>query len=102
MHIIFQSGQFDNPDRLFYSIHEFWHSSTHGLNNFHELIPQFFSSAHFLINSNHYKFGVRSDKLPVNEVILTKWVKTPYEFIQLNFLALWSNFVSEKLNIGLI
>jgi hypothetical protein len=72
MHIKLQSGRFDHADRLFHSILEAWYSSTHSMNDYRELIPQFFSSTHFLVNSNHYNFGVRSDGNLVNDVILPK------------------------------
>jgi hypothetical protein len=98
MHKTLQSGHFDDPNRLFYSIPECWDSVNNTQGDYRELIPQFFSSTRFLINSNHHNMGVYGNGKPVNDVVLPNWAKTPHEFIQLNSLALESEFVSEKLN----
>jgi hypothetical protein len=98
MHITLQNGCFDDPHRFFYSIPVCWDSVNNTQGDYREIILQFFSSTHFLINSNHHNMDMHSNGTKINEVILSKWTKTPHELIQLNSLALESEFVSERLN----
>ncbi|KAH0787685.1 Beige/BEACH domain containing protein [Histomonas meleagridis] len=63
------------------------------LNDFRELIPEFFSTPEFLINSQKYDLGEG-----VDDVELAKWAKTPAEFIAINRLALESAHVSKNIN----
>lgn len=99
MHITLQSGHFDHPDRLFFSIPMTWKSVISITPDFRELLPQFFCSPHFLVNSNHLDMGRRiSTGEKVDDVVLPPWAHNPHEFIQINSLALESSFVSQKLN----
>lgn len=96
-HIDIQSGRFDHSARLFSSIsNSFKLSSTHP-NDFRELIPEFFYQPDFLMNNNKFDLG-NVNGVPVNDVELPPWAKTPYEFVYLNRKALESEYVSRMLH----
>lgn len=92
LHIRLQGGKFDLPTRLFTSVKKAWESVTGKLNDFRELIPEFFCSDHFLINENGFDLGKK-----VNDVELPCWASSPHEFITMNRIALESEFVSSQL-----
>jgi hypothetical protein len=91
-HIFFQNGQFEKADRLFSSIPMAWHDVQLTIPDFRELTPEFFSLSSFLVNSNGFDLGPRSD------VVLPKWSKSAPEFIYFHRAALESVFVSRHLN----
>lgn len=62
-----QSGVFDNPNRLFYSVSKEWRSVLENAGNVRELIPEFFmNDSSFLINTLGLSLGIRANKKPVN------------------------------------
>ncbi|EWS71207.1 beige/BEACH domain protein (macronuclear) [Tetrahymena thermophila SB210] len=107
-----QSGKFDHPDRLFFSIEQTWRSCTENSSDLKELIPEFFFLPDFLINKSELDFGERqlrqnqnSDNqqekkdLKVNHVELPPWSHgSPHLFVQVQRAALESRYVSENLN----
>lgn len=48
MNVSLQSGAFDHPDRIFYSVEEAWKSCFEGSNDIKELIPEFYYNPLFL------------------------------------------------------
>jgi hypothetical protein len=98
LHISLQGGRFDYADRLFTSIPECWQSLCSQQPDYRELIPEFFNFPDFLVNHNHFDLGILSSNVPVNDVALPPWAKSPLEFIDLNRAALESPFVTAKLN----
>ena len=98
LHIEFQNGYFDNPDRLFASIPSAWASVTSEALDLRELIPEFFSLPDFLINYEHYNFGTRQSGQVVDNVDLPPWAAKPATFIVINRLALESPYVSNHLH----
>ncbi|OHT09334.1 hypothetical protein TRFO_21723 [Tritrichomonas foetus] len=97
LHIQMQDGKFDHASRIFSSISQSFHRSTSSLNNYLELVPEFFFMPEFLVNSDHFDFGSSDNGIPVNDVILPPWAKSPLEFIYMNRKALESDYVSRKL-----
>ena len=98
-----------------FSVKEAWKSVTSMQSDFRELIPEFFSTPEFLINSDHYDLGIRriltvqensnaSKEIveemgrPVDDVELPPWSKSPAAFVALNRIALESRTVSEHLH----
>lgn len=51
MHVLFQGGKFDHPDRQFTSIESCWNSATTSTSDVKELIPEFFYLPEFLENT---------------------------------------------------
>ena len=107
-----QSGRFDQPDRLFNSIENSWHSCYNLNGDFRELIPEFFYFADFLTNkltNNSYKiiqfhfrnkvdFGMTQNNKKCDNVQLPAWALTPQEFIYKHREALESEYVSTNLH----
>jgi hypothetical protein len=52
-----QSGKFDLPDRLFFSMEESYRGATEELSDVRELIPEFYFLPDFLINREKLDFG---------------------------------------------
>ncbi|OHT17051.1 hypothetical protein TRFO_12769 [Tritrichomonas foetus] len=61
LHIQLQNDHFDHPNRLFFSVSAAWDSITSTNSDFRELIPEFFATPEFLINSDNYDLGTRFD-----------------------------------------
>ncbi|KAL4435814.1 hypothetical protein ABPG74_015782 [Tetrahymena malaccensis] len=107
-----QSGKFDHPDRLFFSVEQTWRSCNENSSDLKELIPEFFFLPDFLINKSELDFGDRQMRqqqdpenqlekkdLKVNHVDLPPWsFGSPHLFVQLQRAALESRYVSENLN----
>ncbi|KAL4484225.1 hypothetical protein ABPG72_003509 [Tetrahymena utriculariae] len=107
-----QSGKFDHPDRLFFSVEQTWRSCTENSSDLKELIPEFFFLPDFLRNKSELDFGERQMRqhmntenqqekkdLKVNHVELPPWsYGSPHLFVQLQRAALESRYVSENLN----
>jgi hypothetical protein len=68
-----------------------------GLNDYRELIPEFFYDGEFLSDPNEFDLGT-VDGHSVNEVTLPAWAKSPMEFVYLHRKALESEIVSRRLN----
>lgn len=98
LHIVLQSGRFDYADRLFKSIESSFISSSSGEGDFSEILPEFFTNWHFLVNENHFDFGRLQDGQPVNDVVLPKWARNACHFVETNRIALESEYVRCHLN----
>lgn len=115
LHIQLQNGKFDHPNRLFFSVMDAWKSVTSLQSDFRELIPEFFATPEFLLNSEHYDLGMRRTfqvvdteenskemvegiGVPVDDVQLPPWAKSAAAFVALNRIALESRTVSEHLH----
>ena len=98
LHVEFQAGKFDFPDRLFYSIGQTWRTCLNSLSCYKELTPEFFYQPSILDNINGYDLGVKQDGEPVNHVVLPSWAADSAEFIRIHRLALESEYVSANLH----
>jgi hypothetical protein len=98
MHIDMQSRRFDYGSRLFYSLADAWHLVTCHLNDYRELISEFYFQPEFLVNENEFDLGFSGDT-KVGDVILPPWAnESPSEFIDLMRKALESDRVSAALS----
>lgn len=100
-YLLLQGGNFDHPDRLFYSIEKAWTSASRdNMTDVRELIPEFFYLPEFLTNSNGYNFGMRQGSGgSVDTVALPPWAKgDPKIFIAKHREALESPYVSRHLH----
>lgn len=99
-YILMQGGQFDHPDRLFFSIEEAWKSAAQaGMSDVRELIPEFFFLPEFLVNGNGFDFGLRQGGESIDSVTLPPWAKEDASiFISKHREALESRYVSENLH----
>lgn len=100
-YLLLQGGNFDHPDRLFYSVKEAWLSaSKDNMTDVRELIPEFFYLPEFLTNSNCFDFGKRQGKGgTIDTVDLPPWaLGDPKIFIAKNREALESPYVSRHLH----
>eukprot|EP00004_Rigifila_ramosa_P012564 TRINITY_DN2727_c0_g1_i4.p1 TRINITY_DN2727_c0_g1~~TRINITY_DN2727_c0_g1_i4.p1 ORF type:complete len:3026 (-),score=664.90 TRINITY_DN2727_c0_g1_i4:5-7777(-) len=93
-----QGGHFDVADRLFHSLRHAWASCLNSGTDVKELIPEFFYLPEFLTNDNNLPLGVRQDKVPLGDVLLPPWARSPTDFIAINRLALESEYVSDNLH----
>ncbi len=60
-------------------------------NDVKELIPEFFCQPEFLVNMNRLDLGIlQANKLPVDDVELPPWAKSPQDFIDQHRKALVS------------
>ena len=98
LHVEFQAGKFDFPDRLFYSIGQTWKTCLNSLSCYKELTPEFFYQPSILDNINGYDLGAKQDGEPVNDVVLPAWAADSAEFIRIHRLALESEYVSQNLH----
>jgi hypothetical protein len=100
-YLLLQGGNFDHPDRLFYSIDKAWQSASRdNMTDVRELIPEFFYLPEFLTNRNGYNFGVRQGNGGgIDTVQLPPWAKgDPKIFIAKHREALESPYVSKYLH----
>ena len=112
LHIDLQSGKFDHSSRIFSSISEAFKMASSHVNDYRELIPEFFICADFLQNRNNFDLG-KINNIPVNDVILPNWCNeyddleaNPFiskatkftEFIYIHRKALESQITSKSLN----
>lgn len=94
-----QSGRFDCPDRLFFSISESWNSCLTSTSDMKELIPEFFTLPEMFLNTNQFPLGRTQVGRLVDNVSLPPWAKgSAYEFVRINRLALESENVSQNLH----
>ncbi|KAJ3424493.1 beige/beach-related [Anaeramoeba flamelloides] len=94
-----QGDKFDRADRIFSSIEKTWQSCLLHQTDYRELIPEFYYSPEFLMNSNNFDLGINQNGEIVNDVELPKWANnSPYQFIQIMREALESDYVSEHLH----
>ena len=100
-YLLLQGGNFDHPDRLFYSVEKAWMSaSKDNMTDVRELIPEFFYLPEFLTNSNGFNFGQRQGSGGgIDTVQLPPWAKgDPKIFIAKHREALESPHVSRHLH----
>jgi len=57
--IDFQSGKFDEPDRMFHSIAATFNSCFNNSGDVKELVPEFFYNPQMFKNPSHFDFGLR-------------------------------------------
>jgi hypothetical protein len=99
-----QGGQFDLPARLFTSIPEAWKNCLINQSDVKELIPEFFFLPSFLTDSNDINLGCikpplgSSAPISIDSVQLPPWAPTPQAFVQMNRMALESEYVSAHLH----
>ena len=94
-----QGGKFDQPGRTFFSVAQAWSNVLQSTSDMKELIPEFFCTPDFLVNSNDYDFGRVDGDLKIGDVILPPWASSPEEFIAIHRAALESDYVSEHLHM---
>ena len=96
-----QSGRFDDPDRMFYSIPESWAGVTSMAPDVKELIPEFYleGARGFLRNGDRLPLGRRNNSDPVDDVVLPPWASSPEDFVQKHREALESDHVSQHLHL---
>lgn len=96
---ILNSGSFDLPDRIFYSVSNSWKYGQKIFNDPKELIPEFFYLPEMFVNRNNEDFGNRQRGEKVDDVKLPKWANGQvYKFLFVHRMALESDYVSENLN----
>ena len=99
LHIILQGGMFDHSDRLFSSISNTWNSVSSQMNDYRELIPQFFCDPHFLVNENEFDLGRTMNGKDVSNVSLPNWANSSaYKFIEIQRAGIESEYVSSNIH----
>lgn len=95
-----QSGRFDAPDRMFYSINESWSSVQNNPADVKELIPEFFmtDAVKFLSSNDALPLGSRQNGQSIDAVQLPPWASSPAEFIRTHQAAMESEYVSKHLH----
>ena len=68
--IRFQGGKFDNPNRLFFSIKNSIKFNLETRDYLKELLPEFFYLPDLFLNKNEFDFGITTDNLKVNDIIV--------------------------------
>lgn len=98
LHIEMQSGKFDHAARQFSSIPDTFRMIQAHLNDFRELIPEFFFTKELLVNENKFDLGFANDS-KIDNVVLPKWCHNDaLTFVYYLRKALESDFVSSHLN----
>lgn len=85
----------DNPDRIFYSFSDQWHSLLNDPQNNCELTPEFFYLPEIFRNHNLANLGRSRSNVPVNEVILPKWASNEHDFVRIQRELLESKHVAK-------
>ncbi len=67
-----QNGQYDNPNRTFYSIYEILEILIH-YNDNRELVPEFFYLSESYLNLNYNNYGIRVDNVHINNIVFDKY-----------------------------
>jgi len=96
-HVEIQGGKFDHPARIFSSIGDSYRLVTTFLNDYRELVPEFFFLPEFLTNLNNYDLGVAKGR-EVGSVTLPPWAKNAFDFVYIHRKALESEYVSTQIN----
>ena len=100
-YLLLQGGNFDHPDRLFFSVAKAWMSASRdNMTDVRELIPEFYYLPDFLMNINGYDFGSRQGAGGhIDNVALPPWAKgDPRIFIAKHREALESKHVTQNLH----
>ena len=90
-----QNQVFSAPGRLFTSIDKSFSSSVENLHDFKELIPEFYYSAEFLVNTKELE--AEGDET-LEDVEVPLWCRDPTHFVQIMREALESDCVSKYLH----
>lgn len=107
IHLVLQGGKFDHADRQYHSLLDCWKSCLKGSGDVKELIPEFFYLPEMFVNANgfdlgksyvHTYLGVKQTGIPLGDVNLPPWAKTPEEFVKIHAEALESEYVSQNLH----
>jgi len=97
--IKFQSGKFDNPNRLFKGINKEWNSCNENNTNVKELIPEFYmDNTDFLVNKLKLDLGLRANGKRVDDIKLPAWADGAEDFLKKHRLALESPYVASNLH----
>ena len=80
-----QNGQYDNPNRTFYSIYEILEILIH-YNDNRELVPEFFYLSESYLNLNYNNYGIRVDNVHINNIVFDKYFNenkniNPFQFM---------------------
>jgi hypothetical protein len=97
LHIESQSGRFDHASRVFASVRSAFKMAMTAVNDYVELIPEFFACPAFLSNVNDYDLGVFRERR-IGDVELPPWAQTPVEFVYRHREALESQNVTANLH----
>jgi hypothetical protein len=97
LNIDLQSGKFDHAARLFSSVPKAFAMACTQVNDYRELIPEFFFNPTFLENANRFDLG-KVDGRPVDNVVLPKWSRSAINFVYVHRKAFESRDVSSHLN----
>ncbi|OHT00214.1 hypothetical protein TRFO_33166 [Tritrichomonas foetus] len=98
LHISLMDGKFDNPNRLFHSIHDAFMLLITSNQTFRELIPEFFFLPEFLVNSDKFNFGKTLKDITINDAVIPPWSSSPVDFINKHILALESEECGKELS----
>ena len=94
-----QGNKFDEPDRLFISVHNSYNCSITQKGDVRELIPEFYSIPEIYFNINNFDMGIRRNKEKVNNVKCPIWSEdNPFKFLTIINLAFESDYVSLNIN----
>ena len=70
LHIEYQGGNFDNPNRLFYSVESALNCSLRDKTDLREMIPEFFYMIELFYNKNNILFEKPSDKREIDFILI--------------------------------
>ncbi|KAL0232314.1 hypothetical protein PCE1_002656 [Barthelona sp. PCE] len=77
--ITLQSGVFELPDRLFFSLKDAYESSAlRGTTSVMELVPELFFLPEVYVNTANIFFGQQQSGVTVNDVVLPQWAGSPH------------------------
>lgn len=94
-----QNGSFGPSDRLFNSIKDCWYYTYALGNDVKELIPEFYNSnGEFLMNIHNINLGKTKNNKNIDNVKLPNWAKCAHDLININKMALESEYVSNNIN----
>jgi hypothetical protein len=98
LHIEMQSQKFDHGSRLFTSVPDSYLLVTNHLNDYRELIPEFYFQPEFLHNDNEFDLGSTRGK-KIRDVGLPVWAhEDGSEFVYIMRKGLESDYVSETIS----
>ena len=84
-----QSGEFDQPERMFHSLSRTWEGCMTNNSDLKELIPELFYMPECLKNKNSLDMGVMQDGTRLGDVQLPAWANgSAEEFVRVQYEAL--------------
>lgn len=94
-----QSGEFDQPERMFHSLYQTWEGCMTNNSDLKELIPELFYMPECLVNTNGLEMGTMQNGTRLGDVRLPAWAKgSAEEFVRIHREALESDYVSANLH----